>query len=373
MRSIKLQQNAFHVLGAYGPAAKNALPTVLKALTNEQTFSKGAAITAALLINHNSNDVGKTFSILMRDPITYNPAAIAIWTSGRYPPGIASSLLPLDWNDPAHPPFNGLLAVEVLGPAASSEIPAILSALDDMKVWGKAEGNLIRSLSRIGPIASNAIPILRERLEPGYRKSHQVATLLALKNIGPNPIQPTELISSLLNDDDPTVRCAAAAVIGRLSGPTEACVTALTHIIESKLDSVTSWPSQPGAYGLQGVGLNTTQAAVWVLSELAPSPTLAPAMPMIKDQLSNDPPPWLAGLLSKVIWRQRRSASLILLPLTKVLTSETTPLSRILACEVLTEMGTEAEAALPALRRATRTDLHTRLAANEAIKAIETN
>jgi len=236
-RSDEIQRNALIALGNYGSEAKKALPSVLTVATNSQEFNKAFAMRAALYIDPDGPEVAEVFHRLLQNPAMHPTASAAMFSTKRYPSGIAESLLPLDWSDSSKPPLNDLLAVSILGEKAASQIDFIVAALDNPNDWGKAEGNLLTALVNMGPAATNAIPSLVKRLEPDQLAGNKVVAMRALIKMGPAANAAMPALNSLLQDTDPMVKSMAALAIGKINRFSQDCMTAMLDSLDSKEQS----------------------------------------------------------------------------------------------------------------------------------------
>lgn len=371
-RSESIQATALHALGCYGPDAVEAIPAILEIAKDQKAFNKAFAMNAALLIAPNDARVNATFHELLQTPNLRRAAANAIYNTHNYPKGIRSSLLPLDWSNPSRPPYNGLLAVHVLGSEASSEIPKIIEALEHPAAWGLAEGNLLNALLNMGEAATNSIPTLRKRLVPTYQVSHQLHSLRILAGMGPSALEAIPFIEPVLASEHSNVKAVAAYACAKISGLDERAVRTLSDAFENPVGPKLSWTCEVSRqYGLGGINLNHLQTLAWILSELAPDPQLDAVVPMVKANLREGNRPWLTGLLARFLWRQTKQSEEPITHLIATLSTANDPHETVLACHFLGEMGSVAVSTIPSLQEVCRRDLFSRLAAWTAIEKIE--
>ena len=371
-RSEFIQRNALLALAAYGPTAKAALPVILEVAQEPRSFNSAFAHIAALSIAPESPQVSQTFKHLLQDPRTKNSIYAAIHSTHQCPSTILDSLLPLDWNNPSQPPYNGLLAISVLGPRAASEIPMIIQALENPTDWQAAESNLFASLIRMGAAASNAIPTLEKRLQPHHDATTRARAIGIIANTGPSAKSALPNLRPLLEAEDATLRCAAAYAIAKISELNKACADTIVRALETTPSTRTSWTCDlPTKYGLQPIGLNNVQFPVWFLAQLAPHPLLESAVPIARKKLLEEGRPWLIPIITRFLWRQSKETKETIPLLIKLLSNDQDPLITVRAADVLGEMGSEARSALTALKAARHNDLFTRRAAEQAIQAIQ--
>ncbi len=366
-----VQSKALRALGYYGEDALQALPVVLEVAQDAKNSNRAIAMDAALRIAANDPRVNEAFVSLLRAPATHHAASGAIRRTGQYPSSAVKALLPLDWSNPAQPPYSDLLALRALGTQAISELPMIIQALENPEKWGQADGNLLHPLPGMGRAASAAIPALIKRLDPGYDSRIQVKAIRVLAGLGPEASHALPALEPLLSHDNPGVQCASAFAIARISNLTEPCVEALVSVLETPDPGKSYWNCETSIqYGFSNMNLNTPQTVAWVISEVAPHPLLEPAMLHLREAYSSNQRLWLTGILARALWRQDGRAEDVLPTLITLLGTETDPFFHLFACHTLREMGPAAAPAVPALRAAFQNDLITRNAAKIALEAI---
>src|SRR5262249_49209774 len=122
-----VRSDVFHVIGAFGPQARAALPHVLAAIDADTGQPRAAAIEASRRIGVSDNDVGRLIAALAdKDGRARDAARYGLQEIG------ARAVQPLVaiLGDASHPARgDAMLALSCLGVAAEPAVPLLLKAL----------------------------------------------------------------------------------------------------------------------------------------------------------------------------------------------------------------------------------------------------
>lgn len=131
-----------------------------------------------------------------------------------------------------------------LGPAAKSAVPVLIRLLDDTKkeTWSRAPDvksdgtevfwHALNSLERIGPLASPAIPRIRQILKENGRPHFRLRFLFAILDIDPDDKIAREAIRAIAFDSKASDSIDAIDCIGAMRKPP----TSLSDTVVSTLD-----------------------------------------------------------------------------------------------------------------------------------------
>lgn len=360
-------RNALLGLQEFGEEATSTLPAILEIATNHpDPVTRSRALRAALAVGWNELSVKTLFKNLLNDPRTRPQAALAIYSVGYAPPGLASSLIPLDLSGTNHPPLNEILALSVFGPEAAAAVPDLITGLADPRF--ARVNNLEIALAKIGPRAAPAIPALLDRLKKvgTPAKTHIVE---AFMNMGPAAKTTLPELRLLLRDKDSTIRELAAAAIMKIGGPTEATVPVLVRCLTNSSSGNCYWSFPLRLHGLDHYALDSQMTAAWLLGELGPDSNSA--LPALKEIATGNHPDWLKTMAARAIWRLSREAGLdFVVPVLRESLKSKHNETRVIACVTLADMGNAAKPLIPDLEAACKLSLNTRRAAREAISRI---
>jgi HEAT repeat protein len=161
----QVRANAAVALGQLGPAAKDAVPALLEALSDE-TVASGSAVFALQQIGEGGDLVARALTVLLRDeqafPTLRYQAAVALGRIGQFDPVL------------------DLIKQEPLG-----WVPAAFSAM--------------------GPRSKDAVPAVAAMLKSEVPE-HRAAAVDILSHMESHVKEAVPLITSLQNDADPMVR-----------------------------------------------------------------------------------------------------------------------------------------------------------------------
>jgi HEAT repeat protein len=175
-RDPKVRSSAVQALRQMGPKARSAIPALVRALGDEQSWLSESVASAL-------GEMG--------------PSAV--------PPLIAALK---DKNPKVR--TNAALALAALGPQAEAAVPALVVALNDDGL--EVRRCAARALGEIGPAAIPAIPVLIETFKQPVEAGGAAAQ--AVGKMGPSAVAP---LLVALKDKDSNVRWCAAAALGGIA------------------------------------------------------------------------------------------------------------------------------------------------------------
>jgi HEAT repeat protein len=180
-----VRRNAAAALGRIGPAAKDAVPELVKLLNDPDTGVRWAAVIALGSVEPGAKDAAPELVRLLKDPDGYVRRAAAS-------------------------------ALQGIGPAAKDAVPELVKLLRDPD--GGVRGPAVEVLGSIGPAAKDAVPELVKllRAPPPYAGTRGPAAL-ALGRTGPAAKDAIPELAELLKDPNPRVRREAAHALGDIA------------------------------------------------------------------------------------------------------------------------------------------------------------
>jgi HEAT repeat protein len=194
-KSAYVRKNAARTLGAIGPAARAAVPDLLKALKDE------------------SPDVRLQVA---RTLVRLHPP------SGREAIGVLVAIFA------QQSPERNDQAVEILGQIGEAGVPALSEALADQSPPVRA--GAARSLGKIGPPARRAVPGLTAALKDP-EESVRAAAAEALGQIGPLARKAVPGLLARLKDEKPFVRMKAAGALWEVDRRTRETIPVLIQAL----------------------------------------------------------------------------------------------------------------------------------------------
>ncbi len=200
------------VLGALGPAAREAMPALFDALADPSEAVRAASARALARIETRENDVPRLVAALgSEDGYVVAFAAWSLGNLGGAAAGAVPDLVRALARDDTNAVVAGALAR--IGPAAAGAVPALVEALrsdDADRRWRAA-----RTLGRIGPPAEAAVGALTTALGDPNGAVRQHAAR-ALGRIGRAARPAAAALQRATGDTDPQVREDARHALDRL-------------------------------------------------------------------------------------------------------------------------------------------------------------
>jgi HEAT repeat protein len=243
-----------------------------------------------------------------------------------------------------HPSWWAFETLGRIGPSASNALPVLLDALHSESKARFA----VRSLRNLRAVAAPAIPDL-SRMILSRQAGYPIA-VEALLNIGPPARETLPVLEPLLVHTNLIVRALAAAALAKIGGLHDMAVPVLIQVLETTNRVRDSW-SPPFSYSRgPSVGFSPPLTAAWFLGEIG-SPATA-AVPSLK-QAMRSRNTWLRAVAARALWRINGEADPVLPALAGALqVTKSSQTEAIIAAMTLAEMGPAARAALPELQEA---------------------
>lgn len=232
-------------LGAIGPAAKGAVPELIKALKSKQSTESGkykfrprGFIAWALgRIGMNEAQAGEAVPVLAGlingEDVFAQPAAA--WTLSRLgplsEPAMPELLKALGKSTYSHLVV-GFHASNALANIGKPAVPGLVKAA--VKGNGAARNDAIRALGLIGSEARDAVPVLIERLSKDTSGVVRGRIALALARIAPGNKKTMEALASALSDSFMDVRVSAAIALGDCGHTAGSSVPALQKALSDQ-------------------------------------------------------------------------------------------------------------------------------------------
>jgi HEAT repeat protein len=338
---------AIEALGRFGPAAREAVPTLVEELREDRLHDRRGIVFALTHIGPEAREaVPALVDVLLAERGNLRSAAAE--TLGRIGPAAAPAvpaLCEVLGASDTDAQRNAITALGEIGPAAAGSVARLIRALDfEPDSW--IPGHAAAALGKIGPNGKEAIPALRSALRNPNRRV-RVRAAWALWRIDGSK----EPLLAALGDELEDVRRDAASYLGQLGPEAEPAVPGLIKALADEDEQVRDAAAE--ALGLIGVR--------------------AGAVPALKRAL-NDEQVRVRIQAAAALWKLEKAPE-ALTALAAVLTSTPPGDSfdhRSNAADALGRFGPEARAAGPALRECiARAPAYPRQKALEALQAID--
>lgn len=210
-------------LARIGPAAREALPTLVNVLTGEKHMP--LLVQAALAVGNIGPEAESAAPVLLKvlyetkDFMVYTYVALAL---GRLGPEV----LPLLARDMRR--GKALHVLEVLSRSIPAGAPLVIEALGmkDKRVRVKA----LETIAKFGDAARPAVPLIAKELKNPDKEVREKAAS-ALYVLGPAAEAAAPELRAALGDDERMVRCSAAWALGRLGPAGAAAVPELRRML----------------------------------------------------------------------------------------------------------------------------------------------
>jgi HEAT repeat protein len=320
----KLRAAAVHALGWMGPEAREALPELRQALRDADPVVRVRAAWALWEVDRQTRDTV---------PLLIQEAQIRL----RQPPGVTA-----------------LRMLGRMGPEAKAAVPDLLALMKREPDLG-TRLELARTLGAIGPASREAVPALLELARDVHVFWGREADELSDHEGGRE--KPTFSRPLALTDAD--LRREARRV---LAGRSDSVVPALQEL----LDNLTTGLGEEVVQTLARLGAPAVPALVkalgdadpvyrvttaWALAEMGEK--AGDAVPALREALK-DREPEVRAHAARALWKADPELARDAVPVLAAVLAEDDPTARIQAARTLSEMGTEAGAAAPALKRSLR-------------------
>jgi HEAT repeat protein len=211
----EIRRHAAYVLGGLGPAAKGAIPGLVKLLKDPRLDLQQVAAKALVRLGPVAKDTIPDLVKILKDPDAYVLQVVYVLGGlGPVAKDAIPALVKLLKDPDAHVRVHAAQALGGLGPAAKDTIPELVKLLKDPvpDVRGSAAG----VLGGLGPAAKDTIPELVKLLKdpvPDVRGS----AAEALGDFGPAAKDAIPSLVRLLKDPEPGVRRSAAEALVQIA------------------------------------------------------------------------------------------------------------------------------------------------------------
>ena len=159
-------QASAHVLGRIGPDARSALPDLERLLEEGEPFLRLNAVRSIWQIGGDAERVLPLLCALIDDPRTRTHALDVVPTLGDRAAELAPRLAPLI--DDADPDVSARAAIAYFH--ATSDAPRVLPTLLANVRCSPLGLEVVTCLGEVGPLAHEAIPLLRDAIESPWRQ-----------------------------------------------------------------------------------------------------------------------------------------------------------------------------------------------------------
>ena len=209
---------------ALGRLGKNAAGALVKALNDENRYVRGYAADALGRIRHDSEDAIRELGDLLddRDRDVRRAAARALGQiGGRAMPML---LLSIKDKDPAIR-VEAAFALGIVGPRDARVLDALRGALNDGNI--EVQRCAIGFLPQFG---QSTVPELTWYLDGKHMLWKEA--ILALSKIGPEARQALPILHEMAQDEDTEVRMHAVRAIGKIGNNDETCLRTVTGYLD---------------------------------------------------------------------------------------------------------------------------------------------
>jgi len=352
-QDLESGHEAVFAMEVFGPATPGTVPVLIKALKHREPFVRRIAAHALASFGDAAKAAVPAVRLATRDPDASVRifTASALWTLAHDVAAVPVLIEVLEDTDPG----NRLLAVEAIGkigPPAQAAIPSLVRRLSDdpvqTRVWAA------EAIGKIGGNLQQLLPPLVRACGDSHCRVRQAAAQ-SLGKMGPHAKHGAPILARLLNDLHGTVRVAAAEALWNIERNPAAVARIAAELstdaqTEPKVYVPATVPQAPGQYNDDAVTdlpAVVHYAAIDALVRIAPSaPQAVVVLRDIKRQTERSVHVKAAVALEKIVATEDPLPTLI-----AALTSSKFSV-RIVAADVLREMGPRAKSATPALLQA---------------------
>jgi HEAT repeat protein len=335
-------------LSFIGPDVKPAVPALREALKDADPRVRLYAAQSLWAVNRRAEEVLEVYQGLLRNQNDAGLRSAAAFSLGSLEADARPAMPSLKQAVKDPDPDVRLYAAQTLWALDHKTIDQVLpvfrEALTSSNV--RHQTTAVEVLARIGPEARSTVPLLRELLKSDEAELRALAAF-ALASIGPDAASAVEDLARL-----------AQAREGQLA-VREQAVYALANIGPKAVKAVPALMDL-----LRDPNLNLRGRAALALGAIGPA--AQPAVGALADALADNTDPTIKLFAAQALWVIDKKEQMALPVLCDLLTDDQISLAmRLQAVKTLTQMGSSAKAAFPALHRAGFDD-------NEALqKAIE--
>lgn len=315
--SVAVRAHAALALGQIGEPAKSAGPALVKLLADPDEAVRRQAVAALGAIRPGTDVTLPAFVALMRDadPGVRVRAMQAVAEAG-------SEAVPalIKATEDKEAAYWACLVLRELGPAAKDAVPALTALLTDARVEIRREALL--TLAAVGDAAESAIPQIVPLLaDEGVR----VAAIYALASIGSVPEEALSALRENAESSDPLLSTVSTWALARLAPEDMELRRTATEKLVAAIQSDDPFVRVTAARGL---------------ASLPPAPDVT--LPIIEKALANADPATVQHAADAI-------ASLGPAALPQIVHGLEIPAVRIMALQVLGQLGPEAASATDAV------------------------
>lgn len=216
----ELRREAIKSIAALGPAARDALPVLIRATRDENEEVRLWAVTAIRRIGPGAREAAPALLIVLSDDVreVQHAARGALEAIG---PAAVPSLLPALRSPDPWVRANAAEALGVIGQSKGDVVPGLVRLLGDDSLWVRASSAW--ALGHLGSGAKGAAKSLRAELERELRRDPALAEpgqrvrvinlTYALGRIGKDAGDATPALMSVFQDGDDSLRRVAAVAL----------------------------------------------------------------------------------------------------------------------------------------------------------------
>jgi HEAT repeat protein len=224
--------HAANFLGKFGPAARDAVPALVKALAEDKSDDLFKILDALQEIGSDDKVVVPSVVMILKhqDSSLRAHAAHKLATIGPSAEALPALLESLADSDHLVR-FWTVRALGKLGPAAKSAVPVLIETLNREREDGSMVGCIAVTLGQIGPDARAAVPSLKEML---VRRDASISTsaALALWRIEKQKNEVLSVLTKKLEGKEEGDRWFAVEALGEMGAAAMSAVPAIEAIVK---------------------------------------------------------------------------------------------------------------------------------------------
>jgi HEAT repeat protein len=246
-------------------------------------------------------------------------------------------------------------ALQHIGPEAEAAVPALLGVLKEKRETGPGHSTAVYALAGIG---KPAVPALIETLR-GKDPVSRPYVAEALGLIGPDAKAAAPLLVDMMKEDDAYIRCSAASALGGVRARSKEAVAALIAAVDDKDETV----NHNAVSALAAIGPAAKEAVPVLLRKLKRADWV-PGSPLPRPVFFDSPGPFSTNAGRGQEWRKATEVELIAdaiaaigpdaVPALLEGLKDKEGVVRASCARVLSRIGPDAKAAVPALIRTLR-------------------
>ncbi|MBI3461762.1 MAG: HEAT repeat domain-containing protein [Planctomycetes bacterium] len=214
-------------IGRLGPKARDAVPALIELAKTDDQAKYQARYALSKLVD--AADIPALIDLLRddRDWVQWTGAEVISSIGEKAVPPLAGLLS----RENTHSRFGGVLTLGMIGPAASSTLPALNAAMKDSD--GSVRVKAAWAVWKVGQEAEPTVPVLIAAVEDESEETRMEAITL-LGEIGPAAHAAAPSLVETLKDQEKSLRYQAAITLSKMGLAAHEAVPVLVEAMEDK-------------------------------------------------------------------------------------------------------------------------------------------